>query len=120
NSGALELTEQRGERGAPDALPLLQAAEEGAERLGHVARPVEAEPRLEQAGGGLRSLPVDPQPEGVRLRAGAEAEGRSPALRVQHGAELVERQERGLALGPNCLGGPVRTNEDVRQRRQVG
>ena len=92
-------------------LPSSRPLKKGRSGFGHVARAVEGEPRLEQVGGGLHPLPVHAQPEGVWLRAGAEAQRRGATLRVHHGAEFVERQRRRLALGPDRLGRAVRPHE---------
>src|SRR5215468_2648306 len=81
-TGALELAEQCGYRGAPDGPPLFEPAEEGAQWLGDFAGAIEGEPRLEEVGCGLRPLAIDSQPKGVRLRVGAEAQGRCPPLRI--------------------------------------
>src|SRR5262245_22425165 len=68
----------------------------------------------------MHALAVNAQPKGIRLRRSAEPHDRGAALCLYQAAKLIERQWRGFALGPGRLGGLVWTNEQMRQRCQVG
>ena len=93
-------------------FPSSRPLKKGRSGLGTFPRPVEGQPRLEQVGGGLHPLPVDPEPEGIRLRAGAEAQSRRS--HAPHPPGRGTRRTAGgtaLALGPDGLGRAVRPDE---------